>query len=77
MTFWIMGGTIVIALATWSLLRRITAHGGEQQGDAAGIVGSYIDQTSSFRGDDREGHPGWDGVDRMKTGPGEPGGGGF
>ncbi len=76
MALWI-GGLIVIAVTAYWLLKRITANGGEQPGDAATIVGSYLDQASAFRGDDREGRPGWDSIDRMKTGPGEPGGPGL
>lgn len=69
----IVGGVIIVALVIWSMLTRVTARGGEKTGDASKIVGAIVDQSSALRSDAVDREP-WDGVDRLKTGPGDPGG---
>ncbi len=75
---WIVGGLMAVGLiVAVSLVVAITGQGGEREGEAGTFAGSILDQSAAFRGDRPEGRGAWDGVDRQKTGPGDPGGGGF
>ncbi|MDH4119594.1 MAG: hypothetical protein OEW30_19590 [Acidimicrobiia bacterium] len=67
----IVGGIVLVGVIVAVLLVAITRQGGQQTGAAEDIAGQVLDQTDAHRTGSSE-DP-WDGVDRLKTGPGDPG----
>ena len=58
-------GLIGCSFAVYFLLVRVTAKGGEVQGDASQIAGQILAEADGFRGTRSEGSTPWDGHNRL------------
>jgi len=68
---WILAGVVAVGLAGWALLAGVTRMGGQRSGDAASNAGAVVDQANALFSDSSD-EP-WDGVDRLKVPPPNPG----